>query len=512
MYFEALAIAAELRDYPGGPTELAKSIYPTIEGMRIIRWPADRLDTLGGYLAYHNIVLFNFFLAIFAAIQGARLLRYLEENKTVEFYLATGLSRRRVITLRTSSYFISQLMISLSLGIATAFALAASNEANTTGAVITLLAGGICIFPFFGLGLLVSQFVNTAKTASGITSIVITLIYVLDNISGKFEWLSWFKYLSPFYYANLSRPVIPGFTANYWSWILMFLIGSIFVAVSVFLVEKRDLESPVFQKTILKDEERSNKTYVPKTLVGDILYRQRFGILAWVITVSIFIGLFISMLNGIVGIWKEFAFLDQFSTYGFGNSPEEQYLALVFEILPPFLAAFIITQSSKWTSDLNQGRVQLFLSTPISWRGLLIQRVIATFVGASLIIFFSISTALIGGLIQNVEINSLAVFRVIVMSVLFVLAFTSINSLLVSLLRGKNPTHLISIYVGAAWLIGFMAPYLKWPDWLVRFSIFDAFGHPFVQWPTAFNIYLILVMAVPGLLAAMYFAERSPKN
>jgi ABC-2 type transport system permease protein len=117
MYFEALAIAAELRDYPGGPEALAKSIYPTIEGMRIIRWPADRLDTLGGYLAYHNIVLFNFFLAIFAAIQGARLIRYLEENRTIEFISATGLSRRKIISLRSCSYLLSQLLISLSLGI-----------------------------------------------------------------------------------------------------------------------------------------------------------------------------------------------------------------------------------------------------------------------------------------------------------------------------------------------------------------------------------------------------------
>lgn len=512
MYFEALAIAAELRDYPGGPEVLAKSIYPTIEGMRIIRWPADRLDTLGGYLAYHNIVLFNFFLAIFAAIQGARLLRALEENRTIEFYLATGLSRRRIIILRANSYFFSQLLISLALGIATAFALASSNEANTKGAIITLLAGGICILPFFGLGLLISQFVNSAKTASGVTSIVVTLIYVVDNISGKFEWLSWFKFLSPFYYANLSRPVIPGFDANYWAWLLMIFVCSIFIAISILLVKRRDLESTVFQKPNINTKEHNAQVYVPRTLVGDILYRQRLGIFAWMVTVSTFIGVFISMLNGIVGIWKEFAFLDQFSSYGFGNSPEEQYLALVFEVLPPFLAAFVITQSSKWTSDLNQGRVQLLLSTPITWSGLILRRVVATFLGALLIIVFSTATTVVGGVLQDVEINMFAVFRVFVMSILFVLAFSAINALLVAILRGKNPTHFISIYVGAAWLIGFMAPYLNWPSWIVRFSVFEAFGHPFVQWPAALNISLILVMSGPVLLSAMYLAERSPKN
>ena len=33
-------------------------------------------------------------------------------------------------------------------------------------------------------------------------------------------------------------------------------------------------------------------------------------------------------------------------------------------------------------------------------------------------------------------------------------------------------------FAGAAWLIGFMAPYLNWPNWVVRLAIFDAFGHP----------------------------------
>ncbi len=122
MYFEALAIAAELKDYPGGPEILAKSIMPTIEAMRIIRWPADRLDTLGGYLAYHNITLFNYFLALFAALQGARLIRRLEESGDIEFYLAAKTTRTKLLVVRSCAYFSSQLVISFGLGVATAFA------------------------------------------------------------------------------------------------------------------------------------------------------------------------------------------------------------------------------------------------------------------------------------------------------------------------------------------------------------------------------------------------------
>jgi ABC-2 type transport system permease protein len=512
MYFEAIAIAAELRDYPGGPQALAQTIYPTIEGMRIIRWPADRLDTLGGYLAYHNIVLFNFFLGIFAAVQGARLIRYLEETKGIEFYLATGVSRAQIIILRSTAYLTSQIIISAALGVATAFALAASDEANTKGSMITLLAGGICIFPFFGLGLLISQFVRSARTAAGATSMITTIIYVIDNISGKYDWLNWFKYLSPFHYANLSRPVIPGFGANYSSWLAMLFVGVALIAATILIMQKRDVGAIAIEREVTKKSDQKKFEFVPRTVVGDLLWRQRIGLLAWVITTSAFIGVFIAMMSGVIEVWRQFSFLEQFTALGFGDTPEKQYLAMVYEVLPPFLAAFVISQSAKWTSDLNQGRVQLLLSAPFSWSGLIVRRVFATFIGSELIIGFSISTALVGSKLQKVEVYPTAVFRVFVMSSIFAIAFASLNALMVAILQGRNATQIISIYVGAAWLIGFMAPYLNWPNWVVRFSIFDAFGHPFVEWPSSLNLILISIMAIPGLIAAMLVAERSAKS
>jgi ABC-2 type transport system permease protein len=511
MYFEALAIAAELKDFPGGPQALAQSIYPTIEGMRIIRWPADRLDTLGGYLAYHNVVLFNFFLGIFAGIQGARLFRHLEEKKRIEMYLATGVSRANLVLLRSFAYLISQIAISLSLGIGTAIAMAASNESNVSGSITTLLAGGICIFPFFGLGLLISQFTTTARNAAGVTALLVTFIYVIDNISGKYSWLDWFRYFSPFYYANQSRPLIPGFGSEFFSWGFMLLIGTLFIAISISLIERRDISSTFATNfNRIKVKKVANK-HVPKSLIGDILWRQRYGLLAWIIATSAFIGVFTSMMSGVIDIWRQFSFLEQFTSSGFGATPEEQYLAMVFEVLPPFLAAYIIFQSSKWTVDLLEGRVQLFLSTPMSWSGLVARRAIATFVGAELIVAFSVLVIVIGGRNQNGIINFGGVIRVVVMLTLFILAFIALSSLLVGLLHGKNTTQIVSLYVGAAWLIGFMAPYLKWPEWLVRLSIFDAFGHPYVDWPTRTSLLLIIVMIIPGYVGTFLITERSAK-
>ena len=66
-------------------------------------------------------------------------------------------------------------------------------------------------------------------------------------------------------------------------------------------------------------------------------------------------------------------------------------------------------------------------------------------------------------------------------------------------------------FAGAAWLIGFMAPYLNWPNWVVRLSIFDAFGHPYVDFPGSRSFLIIAIMIVPGTIATLEIAERSAK-
>lgn len=459
MYFEAIAIAAELKEFPGGPKALAISIYPTIEGMRLIRWPADRLDTLGGYLAYHNIVLFNFFLAIFAAVQGAKLIRSLEENRNIEIMLATGITRTRFLLVKSFSFITIQLSISVSLGIGTALALQVSGQPNTSGAMITLLAGGVCVLPFFGLGLLDSQLTTTSKLAAGFSSLIVTAIYAIDNISGKYEWLMWFQNLSPFHYANKSRPVIPVFESEYVSWLVTGLFSLALAIPALYLFKTRDIEGPVF-KIKTSESKSSSALFVPKGLVGDNLWRQRIGLTTWILTTAIFIGVFVSMAPGIIDIWKEFTFLQQFSTSGFGKSPEEQYFAMVFEILPPFFAAFILTQSSKWTSDFVQGRVTLFLSTSLSWNKLILKRTISALIGAALIVSSSVVVILIGASIQNAENYYAHAIRAIVIMLLFALTFISLNMAIVSILRNRNPIQFLSLYVGASWLIDFMTPYL----------------------------------------------------
>jgi hypothetical protein len=154
--------------------------------------------------------------------------------------------------------------------------------------------------------------------------------------------------------------------------------------------------------------------------------------------------------------------------------------------------------------------VQLILSTGISRNALIVKRLTATLLGASIMIVSTMLVATVGSLWQEANLYPAALGRVFVMTILFAIAFAAINAVLVAVLHGKSATQLLSIYVGAAWLIGFMAPYLDWPSWLVRLSIFDAFGHPFVQWPTLLNFITIFGAMILSFIGAVLFSQRKP--
>ena len=505
MYFEAVAIAAELRDFPGGAQALAQSIMPTIEAMRIIRWPADRLDTLGGYLAYHNVVIVGFFLAIYCAVQGARLIRHLEDLNNLDYLLATGKSRTAILWIRSIAFLFSIVIISLGLGLGTAFAMWSSNEPDFSGSVITMLATGICITPFFGIGLVLSQFITRSRVAAGLTSILVTSIYAIGNIAEKYDWLSWFRYLSPFYYANLSRPMIPGFTATYWSWGLMLGVTLALIACSAWLMQRRDIGAALDTGIALpKFSWRPGRVEVsPKSIVGHMLRRSRVGIFVWALTTSAFALLFILLMDGILEIWEQMTFLAQFTASDFGSTAAQQYIALTFEILPIFLTGYIISQASVWTLDQMEGRTDLFLSAPISWQRIVIDRMSAVMLGAAIIAISAVVTVSVGAALQGATVEISGIFRVIVMSLVLILTLTSLSAVLVRIFHRHSIILPMSIYAGAAWLIIFMQPYLDWPSWILRLSIFHAFGHPYIEWPSFNDVIGIVIITLVCLSGSL---------
>jgi hypothetical protein len=211
MYGMALAVANEMADFPGGPKALALSISASAEAMRPLRWPAERLDTLGGYLTYHNVILITFILAIYGAVQGARAIRGGEEQHSLEEILATGISRAAVVRDRAVGFAVTMVVISLGLGLGTAAGMAGGGEPDLGGSLISMGISALVAVVGYALGLVASQLMGSARAAAGLSALVLTALYVITNMGEELGPVGAVRFVSPFYYADFSRALVPGY-------------------------------------------------------------------------------------------------------------------------------------------------------------------------------------------------------------------------------------------------------------------------------------------------------------
>src|SRR5260370_2212165 len=94
---------------------------------------------------------------------------------------------------------------------------------------------------FAGIGLLVSQFTQERRTAAGITSGLLLIFIVMDAMHRVAPSTLWLSRLSPIYYYNLSKPLVPGYGADIGAVLRMGGLSFLLSAVAVCLVWQRDV-------------------------------------------------------------------------------------------------------------------------------------------------------------------------------------------------------------------------------------------------------------------------------
>ena len=79
------------------------------------------------------------------------------------------------------------------------------------------------------------------------------------------------------------------------------------------------------------------------------------------------------------------------------------------------------------------------------------------------------------------------------------------------MVRRSVAVTVLAVLVGLSYLMSYLVAMLEWPHWLNRLSVFWAFGHPYLAWPSPAQWVVLLALAIPGSLAAAALAERTPK-
>lgn len=512
MYAMALALASEMSSFPGGSKALADSIWAGAQALRPMRWPAERLDTLGGYLTYHNITLFTFFLGVYAAVQGARALRGAEDRHSLEEILATGWSRPAVVRDLAAGFLLTLALVSLGLGLGVAASMAAGGEPDLGGSLITMAASGLCAMVAYSLGLLVSQLASTTRSAAGVSAIVLTVLYVGTNVWEELGPLGAMRFLSPFHYANASRALVPGYGLDLPATAALLVMAAVLLGLATWAFEHRDYGSAVWGRRPGPVRPAASAGRVQRRMLhsawAEALLRGRGALLAWAGAAGAFSAVLALLQPGVMDAW---AALGSYVGGTAGGSPETQYTAFAGEIVTPVIAAFVVTQAAGWVADLANGRVEMVLAAPVSWSRLVWERLLAVTVGVAVITAAALGGLAIGAAAVAAELDVAGLSRLAADCVLLGAALGAVAAVVVAGLRSGAAVTALAVFVGASFLIGYLVPLLSWPDWVNRLSVFGAFGHPYVEWPPLGGVAVLLTLASAGGLLAAAIAERTPK-
>jgi ABC-2 type transport system permease protein len=217
-----------------------------------------------------------------------------------------------------------------------------------------------------------------------------------------------------------------------------------------------------------------------------------------------------SMQPAVLDMWDEFDFISAMTGAMGATSIEQAYWSFAGEMITPVIAAYVITQASGWVADLAGGRVEMILAAPVTWTGLVLGRMVAVIAGATLISLGALAGLAVGAAVVGSSLDVAGVARTIGCAALLGAALGAVAAVLVAAVRRTAAVTALAVVVGTMYLVSYLVPIFGWPEWLNRLSVFWAFGHPYLGWPTSGSLVLLVMALVGGACAAM-IAERTPK-
>jgi ABC-2 type transport system permease protein len=497
----------------GGAAKFAALAQPTADAMRPLTGPAERLDTYGGYFTYHNLGYVILFLGIYAAIQGARAARGDEEAGLTEMWLSTGRPRWVLLRDRLVSFVLVLCCIVVGAGTGIGVGAVAAGQPDWSGAFAAMFEIALTALVCYGIGMVVAQLTRTGRAGAAVSGFTIVGLYFVNTMSSGFPFLAQVRWISPFALAEQSRTLIPGNGVQPWATLALCAAALLFPAAGMLAYQRRDSGAALL--TLRRNQHRKPNRIRLRTLgLRDLwtasLREQRLALAAWILGNTVLEWLYVGLGHQVVTAWRDNQFIRSLLSRSSQAPLEDQYVSFTVTMTLGVAVAYVIVQSARWLSDIEHGRAEMALAHGVSRSRLVLERTAALVAGVTAVAAGGVAGIALGAWSSGMTINSTGIMRTVGATVLMSLAVGGVGLLIVAWLRSGLAIALLTLLLAASWVITLFGGLAKLPDWVLRISVFDAFGEPYIgPLRTGSVIYLVAALVIGVALAVGVSRTRS---
>jgi ABC-2 type transport system permease protein len=488
-------------------------------------WIAEplKIDTPGGYATfkYGFTVLI---MALWPILACSRMLRGEEERGSMDELLSMPRGRGRVALEKLAAMWTALLSMGLLIGLLTYTGGMRVNADFSFGdAIISGINLSLICGVFGSIALLISQFTQERGSAAGWTGGLLLIFIVLDMVHRVVPNSDWISHLSPVYYYNLNKPLVPGFGINPGALLVLVALSIILSGAAIWLFVGRDIGGTVKLPGWLHLPERAPgaeqalpvNAWSLRSVYTRGLGMMRVSASWWTIAIA---GLAAWMVVIVKQTESQLATIaasspilkDVITKVGGGDiATNAAILSALFVFMPLLLMAFAVTQVNRWAADEEDGRLEMVLSTPQPRLNVLLARFAALSTLLVIMGFVTLAATELATLAAGLKLDGGNVAAASLGMIPMGLLIAALGFLFSGWLRTAIDTGLLSFLLVIWFFITFIGPELNWPDALQKLSAFYYYGTPLLHGLSAGNTLLLLAVAAVALvLASVRFVRK----
>ena len=477
------------------------------------------MNTAAGYITFRYMeTTLPIILGIWPILAGTRLVRGEEERGTMDVLLTTSQTRTRLLLEKVGALVIALLVIALlfAVGVVAGEFELGGGHVDFAGAWLSGLNLALLVFFFAMLALLISQLTTGRRAAAGLAS-GLMILFVLLNIIGRELNGAWVQYLSPVYYYNLNRPLLAGFPNQSLAALVPAVLAVLCLVGSMMLFARRDIGRSAFEsqrevagarQQALRSLSQAEREVSTHSVGWQTLFADGWGAFWWLFGIVVFCAAIQWVTPGFQKAFYQAVQQTPWLAAYLYDTPTNTNAAmmgtLVFAFVPALVVVLALTLAMKWSSDLENGRLELVFSTPNSRLRVQLERFGANLLVVVLAPVLVWLTLTIGALLLNLPVDQ---GRILAASFsMFPLALISVGLVyaLAGRLRYGAVMGIVTAYLVLSYVQESLEGNITFPGWVMSLSVFHLYGNPTftgMNWTNFLGMTAVgLALLVIGLL------------